>query len=435
MKILNSSREGNVVHLEIEASPEAIEKHVQKAFRTLSKNVRIPGFRKGHVTQSLFEKQFGRHSLIEEALNTLLNETYSDAIDLLDLRVVDRPQNIKVSEYKENEPVVFGCDVDVIPAVTLGSYEELQISVSEESITETAVDAHIAQLLDNYATFEAVSRPAEQGDRLRLEVHATVSEAPVAAWTRSAVITLGEAHFGEAVDQSLIGASASETIVCEDTFPESHAVAAVAGQPVAFSIVVQEVQIRQIPVLEDAFVQKISESQTVADFRTDLQQRMTKEATEKNTERRQEALIEALLATTQIDLQEVLITREIDHMVSDFETRLKRIRYSFESYLASSGKTRDDIREGYRESAVRRLKADLALEAVADAENIVISEDSMRAEIRSWDSPELQSDVEVETYLKEIDQRGFKALLKRRKALESLEAKASIQLELVEKGV
>ena len=162
---------------------------------------------------------------------------------------------------------------------------------------------------------------------------------------------------------------------------------------------------------------------------------MTKEATEKNTERRQEALIEALLANTQIELQEVLITREIDHMVSDFETRLKRIRYSLDSYLASAGKTRDDIREGYRESAVRRLKADLALEAVADAENIVISEDSMRAEIRSWDSPELQSDVEVETYLKRIDQRGFKELLKRRKALESLEAKASIQLELVEKGV
>ncbi len=435
MKILNSSREGNVVHLEIEASPEAIEKHVQKAFRTLSKNVRIPGFRKGHVTQSLFEKHFGRHSLIEEALNTLLNDTYSEAIDLLDLRVVDRPQNIKVSEYKENEPVVFGCDVDVIPAVALGSYEGLQISVSEESITEVAVDAHIAQLIDNYATFEAVSRPAQVGDRLRLDVHATVNEEPVAAWTRSAVITLGDAHFGEAVDQSLVGAAAGETIVCEDTFPESHAVSAVSGKTVAFSIVIQEVQVRQLPILDDAFVQKISEAQTVADFRADLQQKMSKEATEKNTERRQEALIEALLATTQIELQEVLITREIDHMVSDFEARLKRIRYSLDSYFASSGKTRDEIREGYRESAVRRLKADLALEAVADAENIVISEDSMRAEIRSWDSPELQSDADVEAYLKKIDQRGFKELLKRRKALEALEAKANIQLELVEKGV
>lgn len=434
MKILNSNREGNVVHLEIEASPEAIEKHIQKAFRSLSKNVRIPGFRKGHVTQSLFEKHFGRHSLIEEALNTLLNETYSDAVDLLDLRVVDRPQNITVSQYKEGESVVFGCDVDVIPAVALGTYTGLQVSVSEESVTDATVDAHIAQLLDNYATFEAVSRPAQQGDRVRLDVQATVADTPVAAWTRSTVITLGDAHFGEAVDQSLVGASAGETVTCEDTFPESHAVAEVAGQTVAFSITLQEVQVRQVPALDEAFVQKISESQTVDAFREDLQQRMRKEVTEKNTERRQEALIEALLATTEIELQEVLISREIDHMLSDFEARLKRIRYSLDSYLASSGKTRDEIREGYRESAVKRLKADLALEAVADAENIVISEESMRAEVRSWDSPELQTDNEVEAYLQKIDQRGFKELLKRRKALEALEAKANVQLELVEKG-
>jgi trigger factor len=159
MKILNSNREGNVVHLEIEKSPEAIEKNIQKAFRTLSKNVRIPGFRKGHITQSMFEKHFGRHSLIEEAMNTLLNESYSEAVDLLDLRVVDRPKNIKVSEYKENEPVVFSCEVDVIPTVTVSSYDGLQISVSEEQVTDAAVDAQITQLLDNYATFDVVSRP------------------------------------------------------------------------------------------------------------------------------------------------------------------------------------------------------------------------------------------------------------------------------------
>lgn len=435
MKILNSNREGNVVHLEIEKSPEAIEKNIQKAFRTLSKNVRIPGFRKGHITQSMFEKHFGRHSLIEEALNTLLNESYSEAVDLLDLRVVDRPKNIKVSEFKENEPVVFTCEVDVIPTVGLSSYEGLQISVSEEQVTDSAVETQITQLLDNYATFESVLRPVATGDRVRLEVQATVDGEPVAEWTRTSIITVGDAHFGEALDQSLVGAAIGETIQSEDTYPETHAVSAVAGKTVALTAVVQDIQVRQVPVLDDVFVQKVSELQTVDAFRADLHQRMSKEVSEKNTERRQEALIDALLEKTEIDLQDVLIEREIDHMVSDFEARLKRIRYSLDSYLASAGKTRDEIKAGYRDSAIKRLKADLALESVADAEKIVVTEDMMREEVRSWNSPELQSDADVETYLRKIDLRGFTELLKRRKALEALEAKANIQTELVEKGV
>jgi len=435
MKILNSNREGNVVHLEIEKSPEAIEKNIQKAFRTLSKTVRIPGFRKGHITQSLFEKHFGRHSLIEEALNTLLNESYSEAVDLLDLRVVDRPKNIKVSEYKENEPVVFTCEVDVIPTVTVSSYEGLQISVSEESVTDATVEAQLTQLLDNYATFESVSRPVVVGDRVKVDVQATADGESVAEWTRTSIITVGDAHFGEAFDQSLVGASVEETIQSEDTYPETHAVSAVAGKTVALSAVVQDVQVRQVPVLDDAFVQKISELQTVDAFRADLHERMSKEVSEKNTERRQEALIDALLEKTEIDLQEVLIEREIDHMVSDFEARLKRIRYSLDSYLASAGKTREEIKEGYRDSAVKRLKADLALEFVADAEKIVVTEEMMLDEVRSWNSPELQSDADVAAYLGKIDLRGFTELLKRRKALEALEAKANVQTELVEKGV
>jgi trigger factor len=434
MKILNSNREGNVVHLEIERSPEAIEKNIQKAFRSLSKNVRIPGFRKGHITQSMFEKHFGRHSLIEEALNTLLNESYSEAVDLLDLRVVDRPKNIKVSDYKENEPVVFTCEVDVIPAVVLGAYDGLEIAVSEETVSDATVEAQIIQLLGNYATFETVARPVAVGDRVKLDVTATVDGEPVPEWTRVSFVTVGDAQFGEALDQSLIGASAGESVTSEDTFPETHAVAGVAGKTVSLEVQIQDVQVRQVPVLDDAFVQKISELQTVDAFRADLHQRMSKEVADKNTERRQEALIDALLAKTEIELQEVLIEREVDHMVSDFEDRLKRIRYSLDSYLASAGKTRDEIKAGYRESAIKRLKADLALESVAEAEKIVVTQEMMRGEILSWDAPEIKSDADVDAYLSKIDVRGFTELLKRRKALEALEAKANIQLELVEKG-
>ncbi len=433
MKILNSNREGNIVHLEIEKSPEAIEKNIQKAFRTLSKDVRIPGFRKGRITQSLFEKHFGRHSLIEEALNLLLNEAYSEAVDLLDLRVIDRPKNIKISEYKENEPVVFSCDVDVVPTVTLGDYAGLEIAVSEESTDET-VASQIDQLLSNYATFESASRPVEAGDRLTLDVTATVAGETIPEWTRSSTVTIGDAHFGEAMDQALMGLSVGDTAQCEDTFPETHAIAAVAGQTVALTAIVRDIQVRNVPVLDDAFVQKISELQTVDAFRADLQERMTKEVADKNTERRQEALIDALLAKTEIELQDVLVDREVDHMVSDFEERLKRIRYSLDSYLASAGKTREEIKDGYRESAAKRLKADLALESVAEAENIVVTDDMMRSEILSWNAPELQSDADVAAYLAGIDSRGFAELLRRRKALEALEAKANIQLELVGKG-
>ncbi|NBV84289.1 trigger factor, partial [bacterium] len=319
MKILNSKKEGNVIFLELEQAPEALKTNFDAAFRKLVKDVRIPGFRKGKITRSMFEKYFGTDSIVREGVMDAVNTAYSEAVQLLDLRVIDFPRNIKIGDYKENEALQFSCEVDILPEAKLGQYKGIEVSVPKETVSDDAVNEQINRLKDTYASYEPVDRAAKADDVVRTNVSAVIDGTPYTPWTREgAGIRLGVASFGSEFDTQVIGMSKDETKTFSVTLPDDFSNTETAGRTVEFTVKVDEVREKQIPELTDEFAAKVSGQSTAAELIEHTRTRLETQAAEKYTNELRNAVINGVVANTEIEIQPVLVQRETDQMVAEF---------------------------------------------------------------------------------------------------------------------
>ncbi len=428
MKILNSKKQGNVIFLELEQPPEAIKSNVDTAFKRVVKDVRIPGFRKGKITRSMYEKYFGTDSIVREGIIDAVNAAYAEAVQLLDLRVIDFPRNIKIGDYKENEAVQFSCEVDILPEAKLGSYKGLEITVTKDAVTDDTVNEQVNRLRDSYATYEPVDRPAQANDVVTANISATLDGEPYGNWTRDgAGIRLGIGSFGPEFDEQVIGMSKTESKTFSTVLPDDFSNKETAGKPAEFNVTIDEVREKRLPEITDEFAAKVSEHSTADEFLTQTRVKLETQSTEKYDGEVRNALITALINATEIEVQPVLVQREVTQLITEFESNVKRIGYTLEQYLKTIDGSIEKLRENYLETAEKRVKADLILAATADQEKIEASEDDLRNEIMGWNEPELSTDSQVTSYLRSIDQERLKYSIRRDKTLDFLVAHAVIK--------
>lgn len=428
MKILNSKKQGNVIFLELEQPPEAIKSNVDTAFKRVVKDVRIPGFRKGKITRSMYEKYFGTDSIVREGIIDAVNAAYAEAVQLLDLRVIDFPRNIKIGDYKENEAVQFSCEVDILPEAKLGSYKGLEITVTKDAVTDDTVNEQVNRLRDSYATYEPVDRPAQANDVVTANISATLDGEPYGNWTRDgAGIRLGIGSFGPEFDEQVIGMSKTESKTFSTVLPDDFSNKETAGKPAEFNVTIDEVREKRLPEITDEFAAKVSEHSTADEFLTQTRVKLETQSTEKYDGEVRNALITALINATEIEVQPVLVQREVTQLITEFESNVKRIGYTLEQYLKTIDGSIEKLRENYLETAEKRVKADLILAATADQEKIEASEDDLRNEVMGWNEPELSTDSQVTSYLRSIDQERLKYSIRREKTLDFLVAHAVIK--------
>ncbi len=428
MKIVNSSKAGNTISLEIEQSPETIQMFIDKAFKKVSKNATLPGFRKGKIPKALFERHFGRDGMIREGLMDSVNAAYAQAVQELALKVIDYPKNIKIGEFQDNAPVTFSCDVELLPEVTLGNYKGVEISIEKPSVDDAAVEAQLDRLRDSYATFEAVERAAQSDDVVRVSMKASVDGEQYAPWTRDgAGVRVGTASLGIDFDNHVIGLSKGDqksfTSVIADDFHNTE----VAGKVVEFDVTVDEVREKQLPELDDAFAAKVGQVETVAEWRIQTRAQLEKQAAESYDADLKNKVIDAVVATATVEVQDILVNREIQHMVQEFESNIRRIGYTLAQYLKATGTTREALEETYVENAKKRVVADLVLAAISDAESIDVSDADILNEINGWNQPELKSEKDIQNYLRHVNLDGLKYSLRRQRTLDLLVSHASIK--------
>ena len=206
MKVLKSKRNGNTINLEVEASHEEIESKFEGAFQKVRKKASLPGFRKGKIPRKIFEKNFGKEVIIQEAVYDVINETYKSAIEELKLKVIDYPKNVDVDEYKENKSIKYRCDVDVEPELKLKKYKGLKISFDKKTADEGALKQEMDILIGMHATYENVDSEAKDGDIVRFNAKATIDGETYETWSRENQATrLGAKNYGEEFDTILLG--------------------------------------------------------------------------------------------------------------------------------------------------------------------------------------------------------------------------------------
>jgi len=417
--IKKQERRGDTHFLEFEAPVATLNEAMDKSFQKLVKNAKIPGFRKGKVSRSMYEKYYGEDAIVRDAVMDVVNSLYAQSVEQLDLQVIDYPKNLNVSEYKPNEPLTFSLEVAVVPEVKLGTYKGLSVLKEAAVIDEIDVQKKIDETRERYAEFKIVENEAKEKDILSAKVTATIDNVVYEKWTRDNMgFELGKATLGKDFDTNLTGKKAGERLSFDISFPTNSANPEVAGNTVHFEVELLEVRAQVLPEMTEEWVQKVSQFKTpddfVADIRTTLQSQKEKELEDQFYN----AILDEIFKTSTVEVPEILTERQIDQFIQELENNLKQSGLPLERYLQFTQKTAKDVRNDYRAQAERKVKTELVLDAVVAAESLSVSNEDLITEVKGWRKDDEALDEEKITgMLGQMNTEGLKKMIVRRKAI------------------
>ncbi len=371
----------HTVKLTIEIPPEEFGKDLDRAYRKIAQQVRIPGFRKGKVPRKIIDAQIGREAVLGEFLEDSVPSYYRDALRENDLAPIADP-DIDVEQLEDGKPLVFTATVEVRPRLKLepAEYKGIPVERPSAEVSDEEVDRLVDSLRERFAELETVTRPARSGDYVAMDLHASVHDEEIAEATRPDYLyELGSGEFGDKLDAELEGKRAGEILKLNDELPERFGER--AGQEVSFRVLVKEVKGKKLPEVDDEFARTASELDTIDELRASLREQL-----EKNKERGADAavrdrVLQVLVDRTEVDLPDSLIDEETEHRVTHARERAEQIGMTLDQLLETQGFDEDRFRADARDHAVRAITADLVLESVARAEEIQVTKEELGREI------------------------------------------------------
>ncbi|HLN16095.1 MAG TPA: trigger factor [Acidimicrobiales bacterium] len=375
MKATAEPVEGNKVRLSIEIEADEVDRVLDDAVRTLGRQARIPGFRPGKVPRQVLEARMGgRAALRAEALREALPDFYAQAVVDAEVDPIAAPE-IDITSGQESGPLQFDALVEVRPQVSVPGYQGLRVTVPSPAVTDADVDAQIDRLRENDAELVTVERAAMKGDYVTIDLHGTAGGEEVTG-ADDFLYEVGSGTVTEELDAKLMGAKVGEILAFEAT-PE--------GAPtVSFRVLVKEVKDKHLPDVTDEWAGENSEFDTVAELRHDLETRIGRvKVVQAQLALRENTLSELVALVDDDEVPEVLVTDEVSQRLHDLSHRLEEQRLSLEQFLSATGRAPDELLGELRGQAVRAVKIDLGLRAVADAEGLVVTEEELDAEVEA----------------------------------------------------
>jgi trigger factor len=379
VKVTTEELPARQVRLQIEVDAEQRTEAMEKAYRRLAPRVQIRGFRPGKAPRPLIEKQLGHHRILHEAVDILLPEVYKQALEDNDITPAGQPVLEEFDD--EADPLVFKAVVPLQPVIELGDYQSIRIARDAVTIEEKRVEDTMTSLRRQYGTVEPVDRAAKEDDRVSASVTATVGEATIYQDDDvefRLTPDLGLAGLFDAVVGMKKGDEKTATAMLPDDFSDSR----YAGKEVSYAIKVSEVKEEKLADLDEAFAQGVGEGfESVKALEDRIRGDIEKGEQDAAASKLQSEAVDALVAKATIEFPEVLVEHEIDHILEDQANLDPRDQTAQQLYLSRLGKSEEEVRASVREDAEARLKRSLVLSKFADAENIVVEDADVEAEI------------------------------------------------------
>jgi trigger factor len=410
------SLDDNKVKLSVEVDEAEFDSAIDAAFKRIAKEVRMPGFRPGKAPRKLLEAQFGKAVGREEALREALPDYYAHAVVTHDVDVIAAPE-IEITAGQDDGQVTFDAVVEVRPSVEVAGYDGLRVEIPSPTPSAEDIDEQLDRMRSQFATFEPVDRPAQDGDHVTIDIVGTHAGEDVPGLTTSDYdYEVGTGAVVAEIDENLRGASAGDELEFDAEHPDPD-----EDEPLSFSITVKEVKEPVLPDLDDAWAAEASEFETLAELRADLEKRMgsmriaqARMALEQNTAA---ALAELVI----VDVPEAMVEGEIDARLQDLINRLRQQGVDAAQYLVQMGQTPESLRAEFREPAVQAVKVDLALRTVAEAEGLVPDDDKLRESLEEMSGQTGQDAEELRERLAEVGQlSALRADLGKQAAIEWL---------------
>lgn len=377
-------QEGNIGTLTVEVSAEQVNAALDKAFAKVVKQINVPGFRKGKMPRPMFEKRFGVEALYQDALEVLIPDAYSNAIDETGITPVDYPQISGTENFAKGEAFTFTAEVTVKPEPVLGEYKGLEVTKLPTEVTDEEVEAQIQDLLAKKAELEVKEDEAiVTGDIAKIDFEGFLGEEAFEGGKgENYDLEIGSGSFIPGFEDQLVGVKTGEVKDVVVTFPEDYHAAELAGKEATFKVTVKEVKTKVLPELNDEFAKEAdAEVDSVDALRAKLKETTVANKQAESDGSLRDELVEKAAANATFDIPASMIENEVDRMVQEFGQRLQMQGMNLELYFQFSGQTEADLRSQMKEDAETRVRISLTLEAIGAAENIEVTEEDINAEL------------------------------------------------------
>ena len=415
----NEKKENSAIELVIEVSAAEFDAAINKVYNKQKKNIMVPGFRKGKVPRKMVEKMYGEQVFFEDAVEEAYPAAYDAALKEAGIVPVAYPKLEIVEVSKDG--FTFKALVTVQPEASVKEYKGLVVAKPEVKVTAADVKAEMKPYIDRASRLVSVDRKAKKGDVAVIDFEGFKDGVAFEGGKgENYSLELGSGSFVPGFEEQVIGMKAGEEKDLDITFPENYT-ADLAGAAVVFKVKVNEVKERQEPALDDEFAKDVSEFDTLDEFKKDLKEKL-KARRQQQAERDYEAaVIDALLENLVCDVPEAMVEYRADKMVEEQAMRMQQNGLNFQDYLKYMGLSMDDVRAQAKTAADRAVRTALALDAVAKAEGIEVTQEELDAEVKRLAE---QFNVTEEQVREVTNESDMKQDLGSKKALELVKASA-----------
>ena len=382
MKATLISKENNRAKFTMDFTAEEFEAAVVKAYQDSKDKFNIDGFRKGKAPRSIIEKHFGEGVFFEDAINNLFQTAYPEALNELDLEVIDSPQ-ADFSEIGKGKPLTVTIDVAVYPVVEVKDYKGIEVEQVDPEVTEEDVDRDIEAMRKRNSRMVVADRPVENGDTVILDYAGFVGDEQFQGGTaENQELKIGSGMFIPGFEEQLIGVKAGESKDVVVTFPEEYQAKELAGKEATFKCTVHEVKFEELPELDDEFAKDVSEFDTLAELRDDARARILESVKLQCENEAKDKVIAQVYENNKIEAPATMVADEMDRMIQELEQQMRYQGLNIQQYLQFTGSTLDDFRNEIKPEAEKRVATRIVLRSIGEVENVEVTDEDLDKELQ-----------------------------------------------------
>ena len=339
------------VRLSVEIPFDELQPSVDSAYKKIASQITIPGFRKGKVPSRIIDQRVGRGAVLDEAVNEALPKAYSDAVNENDIKVLGQP-DVEVGDFSDGAPLTFTAEVDVRPDLELPEFSSIEATVEVAEVTDEDIDAELEQLQQRFATLKPVERAAETGDLLSITLASTKDGEPVEELSATGLTyEVGTDSLLPGLDEAVTGTKEGDEV----TFTVTPETGDLEGQEVAVAVSVVSVRERELPELDDAFAQLVSEFDTLDELRETVRGEIEPRKKVQQLMEARDAVLAALIEAVEVPLPEGVVASAVADHFQDGH---------------GDGDHQSEFETQVRESLTR----DLVLDTLADREDVNVTQ-------------------------------------------------------------
>lgn len=399
----------NTTELVISIDADAFEAAVEKEYQRQKKNIQIKGFRKGKVTRKLAEKEFGEGAFYEGAINSLLGPEIDAAVKETGIVLVDRP-NVEVTSIDKAQGVELKAVCVTKPEIEITDYKGIKAPKEVKEITDADIDNQIDVIRKKNARIVSVDdRAAQLNDEVIIDFEGFFGdEAFEGGKGEDHPLKLGSGQFIPGFEDQIVGHNIDDEFDVTVTFPENYQMSDYAGKEAVFKCKLKAISYEELPEINDDLIKDATEFDTVDEYRADIKSKLEEAAVQQADSAFENAVMNALIEKVDAPIPNCMFEQRIDALMRSFEQQLRQQGMDLKLYFQYTGMDADSFRDTYRDRAVNEVKLRLALEKIAEVENLEPTEEEINngltdvAAANNMDVETVKRFIPMEDYIEDL---------------------------------